>query len=297
MSRTASTLAERVRRLLQEDRPIVMGGVYDGLSTRLADEAGFEVLFMGGFSVAATHLGEPDFGLLTQTEMADAARRVCRLTDLPVLVDADTGYGNALNVARTVELYQGAGAAGLFLEDQVWPKRCGHMRGKRVVERDEWLAKLRAVVETRGARDFFLVARTDARAAVDLDEAIARGQAARDLGADAIFIEAPESIAELERIARAIPGPKVANMVEHGKTPLLAPDELHDLGFDMIVTPVAGVLATAKALADTYAVLREYGTMRGDLEKLMPFDDFNELVGLEEKYEFERRFAASEEEE
>jgi len=217
------TKSQRIRDLLAEDQPLVLGGVYDGLSARLAHRAGFDVLFMGGFSVAATLLGEPDFGYLTQTEIADTARRVCRLTDRPVLVDADTGYGNALNVIRTLELFQNAGAAGLFLEDQVWPKRCGHMGGKRVVERGEWVAKLRAVLEMRGARDCFLVARTDARAAIGLDEAIARGQAARDLGADAVFIEAPESVAEFEAIARAIPGPKVANIVEHGRTPLLSP--------------------------------------------------------------------------
>jgi len=282
-----ATQAERIRRLLGDERPIVMGGVYDGVSARLADRAGFEVLFMGGFSVAATLLGEPDIGLLTQTEMADAARRVCRLTALPVLVDADTGYGNALNVARTVELYQSAGAAGLFLEDQVWPKRCGHMRGKRVVERDEWLTKLRAVVEVRGAGDMFLVARTDARAVHGLDEAIARGLAAREAGADAVFIEAPESVEEMERIGREIPGPKVANMVEHGRTPLLTPDELHDLGFDLIVTPLAGLLASAKALEDTYATLREHGTMRGHLRRLMPFEDFNDLVGVERHRDLE----------
>src|SRR5512143_4172426 len=209
------SLARRIRDLLKENRPLVMGGVYDGLSTRLAHRAGFEVLFVGGFSVAATLLGEPDFGYLTQTEIADTARRICRLTDRPVLVDADTGYGNALNVIRTVELFHAAGAAGLFLEDQVWPKRCGHMQGKQVVERREWLSKLRAVLSRRNELDLFLVARTDARAALGLEEAIARGQAARDLGADAVFIEAPESVAELERIARVIPGPKVANMVEH----------------------------------------------------------------------------------
>ena len=282
--------AQHIRDLLTQDRPLVMGGVYDGLSTRIAHRAGFEVLFMGGFSVAATLLGEPDFGYLTQTEMADAARRVCRLTDRPVLVDADTGYGNALNVIRTVQLYQDAGAAGLFLEDQVWPKRCGHMRGKRVVERDEWLAKLRAALETRGERDLFLVARTDARAAIGLDEAVERGKAARDLGADAIFIEAPESIAELEHIALAIPGPKVANMVEHGKTPLLPPAELHHLGFDMIVTPLAGLLASAKALQEIYAVLRREGTLRSHLDRVMPFDDFNQLVELERHYDLERRY-------
>jgi methylisocitrate lyase len=285
-----STAAQRVRDLAAEHRPLVMGGVYDGLTARLADQAGFEVLFMGGFSVAATMLGEPDFGYLTQTEMADAARRVCRLTSRPVLVDADTGYGNALNVLRTVELYHAAGAAGLFLEDQVWPKRCGHMQGKQVVERREWLSKLRAVVSERGRRDLFLVARTDARAAVGLDEAIARGQAARDLGADAVFIEAPESVAEFERIARAIPGPKVANMVEGGKTPLLPPDELHALGFDLVVTPLAALLSAAKAVRDTFAELRRAGTMRGQLDRLLSFDEFNGLIDLERHYALERRF-------
>ena len=282
--------AEEVRRLLGEQRALVLGGVYDGLSTRLANEAGFELLFIGGFSVAATLLGEPDFGLLTQTEMADTARRVCRLTERPVLVDADTGYGNPLNVLRTVELYHAAGAAGLFLEDQVWPKRCGHMRGKQVVERDEWLQKLRAVVAQRERRDLFLVARTDARAVLGLDEAIERGRRARDLGADAVFVEAPESIAEFEAIARAIPGPKVANMVEGGRTPLLTPAELHDLGFDLIVTPLAGLLAGARALRRVYRHLREEGTMRAHLDELLDFDELNALVGLAEHTASDERF-------
>ena len=282
--------AQQIRALLTEDRPLVLGGVYDGLTTRLADQAGFEVLFIGGFSVAATLLGEPDFGYLTQTEMAETARRVCRLTTRPVLVDADTGYGNALNVVRTVELYHAAGAAGLFLEDQVFPKRCGHMRGKQVVDRAEWLGKLRAVRSGGEARDLFLVARTDARAALGLEEAIARGQAARDLGADAIFVEAPQSVAELERIARAIPGPKVANMVEGGQTPLLAPDELHGLGFDLIVTPLAALLASARAVRETYAELRRNGTMRQRLDQLLSFDEFNTLIDLERHYALERRF-------
>jgi methylisocitrate lyase len=284
------TPAQRIRDLLREDRPLVLGGVYDGLSTLVANSAGFELLFVGGFSVAATQLGLPDFGYLTQTEIADAARRICRLTPLPVLVDADTGYGGTLNVVRTVELYQAAGAAGLFLEDQVWPKRCGHMQGKQVVERDEWLAKLRAVVQARGERDMFLVARTDARAVVGLDEAIARGQAARDLGVDAIFIEAPESVADLERIAAAIPGPKVANMVEGGKTPLLLPSELHALGFDLIVNPVAGLLASTKALQDTYARLRRDGTLRDHTESLLSFDELNAVLGLERHYALEAKF-------
>jgi 2-methylisocitrate lyase-like PEP mutase family enzyme len=286
----STSKAQTVRNLLNEDRPLVLGGVYDALSTRIADRAGFEVLFVGGFSVSATLLGEPDFGYVTQTEMADVARRLCRLTERPLLMDADTGYGNALNVIRTVQLYQDAGTAGLFLEDQVWPKRCGHMTGKRVVERNEWLGKLCAVLETRGERDLFLVARTDARAAVSLEEAIERGKAARDLGADAVFIEAPESVAELERIAAAIPGPKVANMVEHGRTPLLSPDELHQLGYDLIVTPLAGIMASAKALQDVYALLRRHGTLRNHLDRLLPFDDFNDLVALKRHYALDERF-------
>jgi methylisocitrate lyase len=290
LSPPSSPNAQHLRHLLQEDRPLVLGGVYDGLSTRLAHQAGFEAMFVGGFSVAATMLGEPDFGYLTQTEIADTARRVCRLTDRPILVDADTGYGNSLNVIRTVELFQNAGAAGMFLEDQVWPKRCGHLRGKQVVELAEWTAKLRAAVETRGEKDLFLVARTDARAPLGLDEAIKRGRAARDLGADAVFIEAPESIAELEKIAEAIPGPKVANMVEGGRTPLLSPAELHDLGFDLIVTPLAGLLASAKALRGVYQQLRATGTMRKHTDQLMSFEEFHDVIDLERHYEFEDRF-------
>lgn len=282
--------AERVRTLLAADAPIVMGGIYDGVSARLVEETGFPLAFMGGYAVAASLLGEPDIGLLTQAEMADAARRLCRLVSMPVLVDADTGYGAIPNVVRTAELYAQAGAAGLFLEDQVWPKRCGHMAGKEVVPREEWLAKLRAVLSLRPEIDLFVVARTDARGPKGLEEAIRRGRAAVDLGVDAVFVEAPESVAELERIARAIPGPKVANMVEGGKTPLLPPDELHALGFDLIVTPLAALLSAARAVRDAYAELRRAGTMRGALDRLLTFDEFNALIDLDRHYALERRF-------
>lgn len=287
--------ADDVRTLVTESRslgrPLVMGGVFDGLTTRLADRAGFEILFAGGFSVAATHLGEPDMGYLTQSEMAATARRICRLTDKPILIDADTGYGNPLSVLRTVELWHSAGAAGLFLEDQVWPKRCGHMRGKAVVERDEWLNKLRAVRSAQPAQDLFLVARTDSRAVLGLDEAIERGKAARDLGADAVFVEAPQSVAEMEAIATAIPGPKVANMVEGGQTPLLGPDQLHELGFDMIVHPLTALLASTRAIADAYRRLRKEGTSRNFTDKLASFDEFNEIIDLERHYQLDAKLA------
>ncbi len=258
-----------------------MGGLHDGVSARLAEKAGFPLTFMGGYAVAASLLGEPDIGLLTQAEMADAARRLCRLVSMPVLVDADTGYGGIPNAVRTAELYAQAGAAGLFLEDQVWPKRCGHMGGKSVVDRADWLAKLRAVVDLRPATDLFVVARTDARAPLGLEEAIRRGRAALDVGVDAVFVEAPQSVAELDAIALGIPGPKVANMVEWGKTPLLGPTELHDRGFDLIVFPVAAILAQAKAVGDVYATLLHRGSTQSILKDLYPFEKFNDLLGLD----------------
>ena len=284
MNNTSSG-ATRVRQLIGENRPLVMGGVYDGLSTRIATRAGFELLFVGGFSVAATLIGEPDFGYLTQSDMEAAARRICRITHRPVLVDADTGYGNALSAARTAELWSAAGAAGLFLEDQIWPKRCGHMRGKQVVERDEWLAKLRSIMSLRPTHDLFLVARTDARAVLGLEEAITRGKAAYDLGADAVFVEAPQSISEFEEIAQAIPGPKVANMVEGGQTPLLAPTQLHDLGFDLIVHPLTALLASTKAIEKAYGELRQYGTSKDSLDAMSSFDEFNDIIDLQRHYD------------
>jgi 2,3-dimethylmalate lyase len=275
------TPAARVRALLAAGEPVVMGGIYDGVSARLVEEAGFPLAFMGGYAVAASLLGEPDIGLLTQAEMADAARRLCRLVTMPVLVDADTGYGGIPNVVRTAELYAQAGAAGLFLEDQVWPKRCGHMAGKEVVAREDWLAKLGAVLGLRPAIDLFVVARTDARGPKGLEEAIRRGRAAVDLGVDAVFVEAPQSVAELDAIALGIRGPKVANMVEWGKTPIMSPAELHQRGFDLIVYPVAAILAQAKAVGEVFATLRREGSTAAMMDRLLPFEDFNALVGLE----------------
>ncbi len=197
----------RVQAILDRHRAIVFPGVYDTLSAKLAARAGFPMAFISGYSVAATAIGEPDLGLLTQTEIVEQARRVCRSVEIPIIVDADTGYGNPLNVIRTVRELIDAGAAGCFLEDQQWPKKCGHMRGKRVIEREEYLDKVRAAVDTRGEADFFIVARTDALAAVGLDEAIARVTEARAIGANASFVEAPNSLAEMAEIGRRAPRP------------------------------------------------------------------------------------------
>src|SRR3982750_2227989 len=208
----------RIHHVLEKNGgSIVFPGVYDTLSAKIVQRVGFPMSFISGYSVAATSIGEPDMGLLTQTEIVERARRVCGSVSIPIIVDADTGYGNPLNVIRTVNELISAGAAGCFLEDQVWPKKCGHMRGKRVIERQEYVDKIRAAVEARGERDFFIVARTDALAAVSLDEAIARVTLAREAGADASFVEAPTSLAQMAEIGRRAPHPNVANMIEQGK--------------------------------------------------------------------------------
>lgn len=283
-----------LRARLATGEPVLMPGVWDAVSARLSEQAGFDTVFLSGYCVSGTLLGLPDFGYLTQGEMAEVARRVCRaVPDTMVVVDADTGYGNPLNTMRTVELWEHAGAAGLFIEDQVWPKRCGHMAGKAVVPRDEWLAKLRAAVASR--ESLFVTARTDARAAIGIDEACERARLAAGIGVDAVFVEAPESVAELEAIAAALPDCiRVANMVEAGRTPLLTPTELHDLGFDLIVSPLTNLFSFTRAVTDTLAILRDEGSLRDHLDRLVTFDEFNALVDLDAHYEREARFAADE---
>ena len=282
--------AETIRRSLKEKGQLIMPGVYDALSAQIATKTGFEVIFISGYSLAATMLGEPDFGILTQTEMLSAAQRICSVTDLPVIVDADTGYGNAINVIRTVDELIRIGAGGMFLEDQVWPKRCGHMKGKQVISLEEQVKKLQAAIDAKKNRDFFVVARTDARQALGLDEAIMRGIAFKQTGADAVFIEAPETKEEMLEIARCVPGPLVANMLERGVTPLMEPKELHDLGFDLVVWPLAALYSVAKSLNEVYRTLRREGTTMQVLDRLMPFDEFNGIVGLEEKYHLDEKY-------
>jgi 2-methylisocitrate lyase-like PEP mutase family enzyme len=286
---------DHLRSLLRSgDDAVLMPGVWDALSARLASDAGFHVLFLSGYATSASLLGLPDFGYLTQPEMAEVARRVCRTVGgCAVVVDGDTGGGNALNTIRTVELFESAGAAGIFLEDQVWPKKCGHMAGKRVVPREEWLAKLQAALDHRWR--LFIVARTDARAAIGLDEAILRARMAAELGADAVFVEAPESADEMRAVAEALPGVVlVANMIEAGKTPLMTPGELHELGYDLIVSPLSGLFAMAKSVATAYHVLADQGTLRNHLDLVTGFDEFNRVVDLEGHYRLEDRYQGTE---
>lgn len=279
-----------LRNRLAAGESILMPGAWDALSARLAAEAGFSTVFLSGYCVSGTQLGLPDYGFLTQTEMAEQARRTTAANPtLNVVVDGDTGYGNPLNVIRTIELWESAGAAGVFIEDQVWPKRCGHMAGKEVVPADEWLSKLRAAVDHR--TDLLVCARTDARAALDLDQAIARARAAVDTGVDAVFIEAPESVAEMERIAAEVDAPVlVANMVEAGRTPLLTPAELTDLGYRLVVSPLTSLFTMVQAVRQSLRILADAGSLRDDLDRLVSFDDFTALVGLPGVTETERRY-------
>jgi len=286
------TRAADLRALLSDRRPLVMPGVFDALSARLAARAAFEVVFVSGYGMSATQLGEPDFGLLSASEVVTTATRVSAAVDVPVVVDADTGYGNAVNVVRTVRDLIRAGAAGIFLEDQVWPKRCGHMQGKRVIPVAEQVAKLRAAVEARGSDDLVIVARTDARQAVGLEDAIARALAYRDAGADALFVEAPTTIDELREIGRRLPPPLVANMVEQGATPDLTADELLALGFQWIVYPVAALFAAAHAMQTVYAGLRSDGHTRAVRDRQLGFAELNAIVGLDEKYALDRKFSS-----
>ncbi len=284
--------AQTIRDLVAE-RAVLMPGVYDALTARIAARVGFDITFVSGYSVSAVRLGEPDFGFVTQTEMAEAARSVCRVSDAPVIVDADTGYGNPLNVIRTVHDLQDAGAAGVFLEDQVWPKKCGHMAGKAVVPTEDHVAKLRAAADARknDGRDLFIVARTDARQPLGLEEAIDRCLQYKQAGADALFVEAPLSIEELEQIADALPGPLVANMIERGATPHLSRSELDELGFNLIVCPLAALFAAAKAVTEILTELRDQETTAAEVDKLLGFDELNDLVGLEGRYADEARYA------
>src|SRR3954462_4720142 len=268
-----------------------MPGVYDALTARIAARIGFDIVFVSGYSVSAVRLGEPDFGFVTPTEMADAARAVCRVSEAPVIVDADTGYGNPLNVIRTVRELQEAGAAGVFLEDQVWPKKCGHMAGKQVVPAEEHAAKLRAARDARGDGDLFIVARTDARQPLGLEEAIDRCLAYKEAGADALFVEAPLSVEELQRIAAALPGPLVANMIERGATPHLTRGELEQLGFNLIVCPLATLFAATAAVELILTELRDEETTAGAYDRLIEFGEFGKLVDLEERYADEARYS------
>ena len=280
----------RISSVLEQVGALAFPGIYDTLSAKIAEQVGFPMGFISGYSLAAATIGEPDFGLLTQTEVVERARAICASVSIPIIVDADTGYGNPLNVYRTIELLIDAGAAGCFLEDQVWPKKCGHMRNKKVIGRNEYLNKIQAAVDARQDNDFFIVARTDAEAVLGIDEAIKRVKEAHKIGVDASFVEAPGSLDQLKKIGQEAPKPIVANMIEGGKTPVLSKQELVDLGFQLILYPLTALFAAGKTIQDFYTKLHEDGTTIGMEENLLKFTEFNNLIGVEEKYELSEKY-------
>ena len=261
----------RFKQLIAAPEILIMPGVHDALGCRLAEAAGFAAVTAGGYGATATLLGRPDYS------------RLCDATSLPLLADADTGFGNVTNVVRVVRLYEKAGVAGLFIEDQVFPKRCGHMAGKAVIPPADWLAKIKAALDARVDPDLVVMARTDAIAVNGLDDAIARAQMAREAGADLIFVEAPTDVASMRRICREIPGPCLANNVETGLSPLLTAAELQDIGYAAVVFPVAATYAVAYALRELFATIKATGTTASFLPRMLEFDEFNDLVGLSDQ--------------
>ncbi|MDX1593066.1 MAG: isocitrate lyase/PEP mutase family protein [Gammaproteobacteria bacterium] len=280
---------DRLRALLAPPGLHVMPCCYDALSARLIEDAGFRLTFMSGFAVSATRLGAPDTGLISYGEMVDQGRRICEATRLPVLGDGDTGYGNAMNVRRTVAGYARAGFAAVMIEDQVMPKRCGHTRGKAVVDREEAFDRIRAAVDARDEEaDILILARTDAREAHGLDEAIARARRFAELGADILFVEAPHSVDEMRAICAEVPGLQMANMVEGGRTPVLPADVLAELGYRIAAYPLTLLSASLDAMRRALAALRDG---LPPAEGLTDFETLKRAVGFDAYYATEARYA------
>ena len=272
----APTLRERI----DDPKILVAMGVHDPFTALIAERVGFEAFYHGGYAAAAHHFGVPDIGIVGLAEMAESVRRVTSVTDTPVIADCDTGYGELAAVRRTVREMEAAGAAAIQLEDQVFPKRCGHLDGKRVIPRDEMVMKLRAAAAARRSSETVIIARTDALAPLGLDEAIDRCNAYAEAGADILFVDAARTREQLEEIARRVDGPSLANMSETGRTPALTADELQQLGYRVVIFPSTQTWAIAHAYEAVCQELRRHGTTRGLTERFMPFDEVNELLGL-----------------
>ena len=281
----------QLKQLLRAKKLLVAPGAYDVLSAKIIEQVGFEAVYMTGYGTSASVLGEPDVGLLNMSEMLKRAGDIANAVDVPVLADGDTGFGNPLNVRRTVREYEKAGVCGIQLEDQVAPKKCGHLLGREVIPMEEMVQKIRAAADTRRDKDFVIVARTDARTNYGLDEALRRGKAYEAAGADVIFIESPEGVDELKKINATFPNtPTLANMIEGGRTPVLTLDELEQLGFGIAIFPLGPLYAAAKAVK---LYLEELKTARSTAKKvkdMITFAEFNQLIGLGQYQELEKRY-------
>lgn len=280
-----------LKQLLAGDDLIVAPGVFDGISARIADRFGFDALYMTGYGAVASALGLPDAGLASYTEMVGRVATLCSVAKTPLIADADTGYGGLLNVERTVRGYEAAGAAGIQIEDQEFPKKCGHTPGRRVIPAEDMVRKIRVAVESRDSADFLIVARTDARTGLGLDEALRRGERYARAGADILFIESPESEAEMERICASFDLPLLVNVVDGGRTPVLSRDRYRALGYRMAIFPATAFLAMGAALNSVYRTLKETGSSLDLPVPLADFMEFSRLMGFEEVWDFERRHA------
>ena len=279
---------DRLRALLKGDQIITMPCCFDPLSAKLVEQAGFPLSFMSGFATAAARLGMPDTGLMSYGEIIDQGRNICDAVSIPVIGDGDTGYGNALNTKRTVKGFAQAGFAAVMIEDQVAPKRCGHTAGKAVVDRDEAFERIRAAADARAeGHDILIMARTDARHDHGLDEAIDRARRFHELGADILFVEAPRDKDEMRRICEELPGPKMANLIEGGLTPILSPEELQQMGFQIAAYPITLIAAAMKAMT---TVLAELKTGKVTPENLMPFDEVKTRIGFDDYFETEKHY-------
>ncbi|MCC3247417.1 isocitrate lyase/PEP mutase family protein [Methylocystis sp. WRRC1] len=282
--------AANLRALLDQPGITIAPGVYDCITARLAQQAGFRMVFSSGFGIAASLLGAPDIGLLTASEITDRVRYICRAIDIPLVADIDTGYGNANNVVRTVEDVIAAGAAGIILEDQEWPKKCGHLEGKKVIPPEEHVKKIRAATRARDSNKLVIVARTDSRAIYGLDDAIERGKAYADAGADVVFVEAPQSRQELEKIARELNGLKLfANIIEGGKTPELTAKTLDEMGFKLCAFALSGLFASTLGIKKCFETLHSNGTT-GDMLSELSFQHFEKVVDLDKYRAREKEF-------
>jgi 2-methylisocitrate lyase-like PEP mutase family enzyme len=277
--------------MLRAGEFITAPGVFDMISAKIADHLNFNALYMTGYGVVASHLGLPDAGLASYADMVGRVERICSLTTTPLIADGDTGYGGLLNVRHTVRGYEKAGAAGIQIEDQEFPKKCGHTPGRRVISAQDMVRKIRVAVEARQCDDFLIVARTDARSSLGLDEALRRAEQYQRAGADILFVEAPESEAELQRIGGSFDVPVLANMVEGGRTPILSRERLRELGFAVAIFPATGFLASAAALHGVFRELKNSGSSDALHAPLFNFEEMNRLMGFEEVWAFDREHA------
>ncbi|MDP6858032.1 MAG: isocitrate lyase/PEP mutase family protein [Candidatus Nitrosopelagicus sp.] len=283
---------KNLRKLINsKTKPLVIPGVYDAIGAKIAQKVGFDAMFQTGYGTSATLLGMPDYGFIGATETLDNARRISNAISVPLIVDIDTGYGNALTVRKLIQELQNAGVSGVFLEDQKWPKRCGHMKGKDVIPKEEYAEKLQSAIDAKFNKDFIIVARTDARATEGLDKAIERGNYYKKLGADVIFVEAPKSLQEMKEIGKSINAPLVANMIEGGATPINSAAKLNKMGYKIILYPLSILYANTFATLKILHELKNKGTTMKLKNNLVRFNQFNDIVELSKYNKIEKRYS------